>query len=189
MINSPPQLSQLQSGLDSIKILSELNNPSSIKSIEQKIIAFHALNDTEAKKAQEARDLIKKHSDILEETKGIAAGNYQEKKSILTERKNFEDEKSEEYKKIDIAKGTVELRRQEAQFLMDEANSKQNDIALRETELNKAKTLHAENVAKLLQDQKSLSDERKKLESQKQAILDLDRETKAKVDALKKFNF
>lgn len=159
------------------------------KSIEDDIRKFHALNDTEAKKSEEARALIKKNSDILETARKISEENSIEREKIISERISFNEEKSREYEKIDIEKGSINLQKREAQSLIDEARAKHIELSSREEDLANSRIEHAKNATKLLQEQKLLDEKRRELEEHRQAVIDLDRDTRAKVEALKKFNF
>lgn len=159
------------------------------KSIEQDIVSFHALNETEAKNAQEAKAVIKQNESLVQEAMKISLKNEQDKKAIDSMREKFEEERRLEYQKIADAKLPANEALVRAQVLRNEVDALKEDVAVREKQLASDKHTHGESVEELEKDRKVLAEERKTLETQKQAIIDLDSSVKAKIEKLKQFNF
>lgn len=183
----PPSLSNADAIAKAIPILSTLVNDR--KSIESDIKSFHALNDTEAKKAQEARSTIKIHEQTLVEIKKTEAIVEKEKVDLQKAKSTFEQEKADEYQKIANAKLPANEALVKAQTLLDESKARQSDVALREEALEQAKKDHAKLVEAHLQKEKESAVERKKMDDQKKAILALDKAITDKLETLKKLNF
>lgn len=188
-ISIPHSLTQAEAVISLSSLLQKLMDVNERKSLADDIKAFHALNDTEAKKAQEARDLIKSHAETVEKIRATSLANKQASDSLSIERTVWEQKKMSEQAAIEEAKNNVASSLADAHALAEAATQMQNDLAVRESALEENKGAHAENVRKLLSDQNKLAEERQSLEAQKRAILDLDKDVKAKVEALKKFNF
>ena len=125
----------------------------------------------------------------IEDAKKITLQNASDKATLQSQRLSFAEEKRQEYQKIADAKLPANEALVRAQELRDEAKKIQDDVAARENALSAAKTEHEKNISKFEEDKATLATERQTLEDQKQALIELDRQTKAKVEALKKFNF
>jgi hypothetical protein len=183
----PPSLSSADAIVKTIPLLEQLVGNRA--TIESDIKSFHALNEAEAEKAQKARDLIKEHFDILEETRKTSLKNQDDSDKLKADKVAFEEEKKQEYQKIADAKLPTNEALTRAQELRDEAEATKNSVISLQESLNADKGSHALNVAQLAEEKKSVEEERKKIDEYKQSVIELDRQTKANLEALKKFNF
>lgn len=188
-ISVPKSLSSAEAILSLATSLQTFIDPSERKKIADEVRAFHALNDTEARKAQEARDTIKQNSSILQENQKIAALNEQNQKQLVSDRAIFEEEKRHEYQKISDAKLPANEALVRAQQLRDEAKGLQDDVAAREKALDAERAEHEKNVLKLGQDKESFGEDKKALEEKRTAILNLEKQTNEKLQKLKQMNF
>lgn len=185
----PPSLKSADASLSLAESLSILIDPSKRKAIADDIKAHHALNDTEAKKAEDARSLIKEHTSVLNETKASEQRINKATKDLETEKTNFKSEKDAEWAKVALAKGEAKDALEKAQMLHKQALDAQNKANQKEVDLNKAVDEHTINVKKLAQDKAALAEDYNELAKTKKEILNLDAQTKAKVEKLKQFNF
>lgn len=185
----PPSLKNADASLSLAESFSVLLDPVKRKAIADDIKAHHALNDTEAKKAADALTLIKQHSDILAETRISEDKISKERKDLSYEQAHFKAEREAEWEKIRIARSDAKKALDEAQDLHDLAVDIQNKVNLKEAELSKAKDEHMVNVKKLSDDTMALELKRKEIEQFQKQVIDLDVQTKAKVEKLKQFNF
>lgn len=188
-IYTPASLSAADAVLSIASQLEKLNNPSSRKKIEDDIVAAHALNETEARKASEARLLIKQHSEILEETKKTSEKNINDKNLLENEKSAFKAEIENENLKLNVRKSDIDKLFSEAKKLHDEAVEFHKNISIREEELNREKNTHKENIRKLSEKEGDLEKSRQDIEAARNQVMTLDKEIKAKVDKLKQFNF
>lgn len=185
----PQSLNGADAVLAMVAQMENLLDTNKRKAMTDDIIKFHALNDTEKKKADEARALIKQHADILEETRKLAASTAEEKKNLSENKKQFEIEMQEQREKLAIEKNSVKGALDEAKKLNDQAIEMKNNMTEREAELFKNKYAHAENINKFEEDKKSLEKQRSDIDEYKRQVIALDNETKTKVEKLKQFNF
>ena len=74
----PPSLNNADAALNLADSLAKLLDPKERAKIADDIKAHHALNDAQAKKHTDALTLIKKHQDILDETKRTEIKNRKE---------------------------------------------------------------------------------------------------------------
>lgn len=189
-LNIPHVLTNADSALKFlIPIVEQLSDDKKRKAIESDIKNFHALNDSESKKHDEAKSLIKKHSDVLDETRSIAESNKKEKETLAKERIAFSDEMAKEREKLAAEKLEVQKYANEAAALYAEAIKIQDVANVKEEGLVKQKEEHYAAVKKLLQDTEDLEAQRAELDKYRESILDLDRTTKEKLEGLKKYNF
>lgn len=87
-ITVPPILENTQSAFDIIQTVLSAD-PKQIKKIEESIKEYHALNDTEKKKAAEARELIIQHQKVLSEINNATLRLTEDKDSLGKERQQF----------------------------------------------------------------------------------------------------
>lgn len=188
-IAAPRNLSNANAILSLADSFAKILDPSERKKIADDIREFHALNETEAKKAEDARSLIKKHTDILEETRRNSASNEQERKDISQERIQFNTEMEAARAKIAFDKSEAKTALDTAQKLHEQAVDIQDKANFKEKSLNQGLQDHQINVKKLEDDAVALGKQRDDIEKFKQEVLAMEKETKAKVEALKKYNF
>lgn len=185
----PPSLSTADAVFNIAVQLEKLNSPTARKKIEEDIIAAHALNETEAKKLDEAKELIKKHSDILQETRRIADQTAQEKKDLNLEKTAFKEEMEGSNLKINARKSEVEDALQKATALNNQAIESHKLLNTREDELKRFRDDLEVRELKLKKDMAALDKTKSDIDSYKESVLALDKQTKAKVEKLKEFNF
>lgn len=188
-IFTPPSLSSANASLNIAESLAKLLDPKERQKIADDIKSHHALNDTEAKKASDARALIKEHSDILQETRNAEARIAKERKELEQEKSDFITEAHAERAKISLSKSDAKDALEKAQTLHQQAIDIQNRANAKELDLSRSLAEHAAATKKLLEDRRVLEKDRKEIEEFKKQVLELDAQTKAKVDALKKYNF
>jgi hypothetical protein len=185
----PASLNSADVSLSIANSLSVLVDPKERAKIADDIKAHHALNDIEAKKAAEARALIKQHQDILNETNRVAEKNKADKEALEESQKKFNADCEIERQKIATKWSDVSDAAQTAKDLNAKAEGMINDVASREESLRKAKETHANDVKKLGEDAAALEEKRKGIEKFQIEVSALDTATKSKVEKLKQFNF
>ena len=188
-ISVPHSLNEAKATLNLADSFAKILDPNERKKIADDIVKFHALNDTEAKKAEDARNLIKQNADILAETQKTASQLAADKKELEQNKLTFATETATERNKIKDEWAKVKTASDAAKDLHDKANGMINDVTARESSLRADKEAHADNVKKLAAEQESLKSDRAKLDKYREEVLALDNETKAKVEKLKQFNF
>jgi hypothetical protein len=159
------------------------------KAMTEDIVKFHALNEAEKKKAADARALIKQHTDILEETRRIAANTEEEKKNLISAKQQFEFDSQSERSKIAARKLEVDDILQKTAKLHDETKEMKDNIESKIIALSKRELEHAENVKKHEEEKQALAKQKSDIDQYKNQVIALDNETKAKVEKLKQFNF
>lgn len=170
-------------------ISKQISDPKEREKIADDIKAFHALNEIEFKKSSDARDLIKRHSDILTETKKTEDNIAKQRGELANEKEQFNTEKEAEKAKINLEKSNVKEALEKAQDLHKQAVEIRDKAIAKESFLTKEKEAHEANVRAHIAEKESLENQRKEIENYKSQVLALDAQTKAKVEALKKFNF
>ena len=188
-ISVPSGLRNEDAALAFATSLQKLLDPIERKKVEAEVIAHHALSDAEAKKASDARALIKQHSDILEETKKISAQNKKDADILDQKQKEFYQQSEAEKLKISAKWSEVNAAQEEAKALHTKAENLINDVYSREEALRKDKELFAQEVAKLSKEKENVVEKQKDLDKQRVEIAALDSETKAKLEKLKQLNF
>lgn len=185
----PQSLNGADAVLAMVQQMENLLDNNKRKAMTDDIIKFHALNDTEAKKAADARALIKQHTDVLEQTRKIAADTDEEKKNLALAKQQFQVEMEAERAKLFIEKSDVKNAFEKAKALNDQAVEIQNNVTMRESELLKNKAEHVDNVKKHEEKEKALLKQKSEIDEYKRQVIALDNETKSKVEKLKQFNF
>lgn len=185
----PPSLTGADAAKGILDLLEKLNDPNNRKRIESDIVAAHALNDTEAKKHADALKLIQKHSDILSETQKAQEQLKSDKIALDAKETSFKSEVEVEHAKLNAKTDAVKDDTQKAAELFAQANDLHNTIAVREDELRQAKEIYQANLVKYQADLEALKTKQNEIEKFRQQVLNLDRQTKEKVEALKKYNF
>lgn len=166
----------------------KLLDPKERAKIADDIKAHHALNTIEAKKADDAKSLIKQHTAILDETKKISEQNKKDAEELHQKQITFDEASKAEMSKIKAERDDVEQSTKDAKTLHDKATSMINDVANRESDLKKDKETHKSKVNKQAEDQKSLDNKLEEVEEiKKQQTVILD-EIKAKKAAVAAFN-
>jgi len=188
-INNPPALNEADSALKFVTLFQKLMDPVQRKTIADDITAFHALNDTEAKKAADARDLIKKHTEILNDTKRISEQNAKDRKDLEQDKVAHNAAVDAANQKLTSDRNLLVDERAKAKKIADEGELAMSLALQKENELKITKSDHESEVAKLNKDKQDLADEKKKIDEYKKQVIALDEETKAKVAKLKQFNF
>ena len=177
----PAQLSNLES---IVKELAPVLNESARKKIGDDIVAFHALNESESKKAAEARALIKQHSDILEAAKKQAMQNKLDAETLEKKRLKTESDLKEKRKKLEEDSAALSTASQDALTLHNNAVEKLNEVSKRDRGLAAQKESHAIDVKTLADDRASLSKEYEKVEAIKKQHSELLESLKAKHEAV-----
>lgn len=187
-IFAPVSLNTANAVLNLAESFGRILDPTERKKISNDVVAFHALNDAEAKKSADAKALIKQHTDILEETKRIAAQNKKDTAELDQQKVGFKAESEAERLKISEEWSNVKVASEAAKALHDKAASIINDVAKREDDLRQQKEEHAINVKKLKDGQDSLKKEYEKVEEIKRQHTELLESIKTKQAAIAAFN-
>lgn len=188
-ISIPHALNQASLALSFVDSLSKLLDPSERKKISDDIKNHHALNESEFKKSEEARLLIKKHQEILDETKKVSEKNEQEKKGLEQEKMRFKSECEAESLSLFKKRSDADLSKENAEKLCKEAEEIQMKTNEKERQLNKDKEEHNKNVKQYIEDKRDLEKLRKETDKYKNEVVALDKETKNRIAKLKEFNF
>lgn len=185
----PSSLTGADAAKGILEQLEKLNDPENRKKIEADIMAAHKLNETEAKKAAEARSLIKKHQDILDETRRIYDATIKEKDDLAKEKSLFKLEMEAERLKLSVEKSTAQDAVNKAAELNKQTNSMKEDLADREALLRTNTEIQLSDVKRHTEEKLLLQKQKIDLDSYKDQILALDKQTNEKVEKLKQFNF
>jgi hypothetical protein len=185
----PQSLNGADAVLAMVSQMENLLDTNKRKAMTEDIIKFHALNDAEAKKAADARAMIKQHTDVLEQTRKLAADTAEEKKNLALAKQQFEVEMQAEKAKLALEKSDVKIALDKATQLNSQAVEMKNNVTMRENELSKNKAEHVENLKKHEDEKKALTKQKADIDEYKRQVIALDNETKAKVEKLKQFNF
>lgn len=188
-ISSPHSLTNADSLLYLADALKALLDDSQRAKIAADIKAHHALNDTEAKKAVDALAVIKEQSDALVLIQNIERNVAKMKADLSVERENFTAEKEAEWKKINASKAAATEALAKAQTLHNDAVELQGKANSKETALAAMKSEHDTNVEALNAVAKELDRKQREIEDFRNKVIELDKQTKAKVEALKAYNF
>lgn len=185
----PPSLSTADATLKIAEALQKLTDPKERQKIETDIVAHHALNDAEAKKASDARALIKQHQAVLDETKRIFEQNKKDTAALAQKQEAFRQECEAERLAISQEWSDAKTASETAKNLHTKAEGMINSVGKREDDLRRAKKEHEENLNKHEEAKKALKKQKDDVDEYKRQVLALDNETKAKVEGLRKFNF
>src|ERR1700733_5271301 len=117
----PASLSAADANLSLAQSLAVLIDPKERAKIADDIKAHHALNESEAKKASDARNLIKQHSDILEETNRVTAQNKKDAADLVKKQADFKAESEAEKVKISEKWSDVKAAAETAKNMHDKA--------------------------------------------------------------------
>lgn len=188
-ISVPRSLTAADAALSFADSLTKLIDPALRAKIADDIKAHHALNETEAKKADDARSLIKKNQDILDETIRISYQNKKCGEELDSQRFNFKADSESERQRIEDKWKEVKAAAAAASNLHVNAEKMIADVEKRENALKSDKIEHEKNVNKLTTDRSALEKERLDIDEYKNKIIALDKTTNEKVDKLKQFNF
>lgn len=178
----PAPLSNLEA---IVKELAPVIDPSARKKIADDIAAFHALNAAEAKKAADARALIKQHQDVLAETKRITEQNKADAEQIRKDRENFVAEAKAEGEKLKAERDNLTTASKDAMRLHDEAVSKLEEAKTKENEIKEQRRLHAIDVQRLSDKENALNKEYEKVEAIKKQHTELLESIKSKDEAIR----
>lgn len=185
----PPALANADAALSLASSLEVLVDPVKRAKIADDIKAHHALNDTEKKKSEDARALIQKHADILSETQATEARITKAQKELDAQHVQFEAEKETEAHKNVRAKAEAEDLLNKAQFMKQQADQALATSNAKEQEVAKARTENENRTNQLAAYKIQLDKTKEEIEEYRQSVLKMEEKAKAKVSALKQFNF
>lgn len=183
----PQSLNQAVASLSIAESLAKLVDPKERAKIADDIKSHHALNETEEKKHSDALSLIKKHQEILDETRVVSEKNKIESESIDKKKQDTDQYCSEENKKIEEKWSVVKIAAETAKSLHTKAEGMINGVAAREDALRKEKEEQLNNAKKLEEDRKNLDKEYEKVEEIKRQhteLLENVKSTQAAIAAL-----
>lgn len=187
-ISVPHSLASANAGLSLAESLARLLDPAERKKIADDVCAHNALNDTEAKKAQEAREMIQKHQVVLDETRALEGKLAKEKSDFEQEKIDFKSACDGENKKIGSIKADALAEQEKAKKLLNQIEAAQASFDKDKREMvTKAEQLKKDNE-KLVIDRKKLDDELKKAEEIKSAALKLQSSMQIKLEEARRFN-
>lgn len=187
-ISVPHGLTQATAILDFADNLKKLLDPSERKKIADDIVQFQALNDTEAKKASDARLLMKQHQDVLDEMKKENDRIAAERKALKKEKDDFDEFRQKELAKIAEERSLAENDKTNLVAGLAQRDTIDRELRLREIELNKKEKEVDLATKKLAEDTLALDKSRKEIESHKASVQELDQRINEKLEAVKKFN-
>lgn len=184
----PPSLSSADATLKIADALQKLLDPKERQKIEADVKAHHALNDAEAKKAEDARALIKQHQSVLDETKRISEKNKKEVEDLAQKQIAFNQDFEAERIKISEEWSNVKTAAETAKNLHSKAESMISDVAKREDDLRKEKKSHEIESLKVLDKAKEAESTLKKAEEIKKQHTELLESIRSKQAAIAAFN-
>ncbi len=188
MITIPPSLNSADANLALADSLAKLLDPKERAKIADDIKAHHALNDTESRKAEEARKIIAEHLSILEETKKISEQVAKDRKKLEEDRIKFAADIASDNVRVTEEKDRLDEKKKQNDGILKQAEEMKSDLVARELKLAEDRLALESEIKMLEEDRKSFVDAK----GQRQSVLDnLDKEIASKrevIDALKKFN-
>jgi len=184
----PHSLSNANAGLSLAESLAKLLDPAERKKIADDVRSFNALNETEAKQAKEARELIKKNGDILDETRKTEGRIAKEKKDFEQEKKDFASSSEAEKQKIAILKSEAEAEQEKSKKLLNQIELNQNTLNDGKRDLAGKIDQYKRDSDKLANDRKKADDDLKESDRIKAEAENLLKSTKEKIAKLREHN-
>lgn len=189
MITGPQSLLNADATIDIAEALVKLIDPKERQRISDDIKAFHALNDTEAKQASEARVLIKRNADILKQNQETEERIAKVNNDLQSAQAQFEIDKKNALDDIATKQEEHDSAMADAVALSASAQTVLESVKAKELQLAADRSAYEIDVKKLGDDLKALDKRKKEIEAFKQQVLALNSQTEEKLSSLKQFNF
>lgn len=182
-ITVPPILEDTQRAFDIIKNVSSLD-AKHIKEVECYIKNFHALNDTEKNKHEEAKKLISKYQELLDSSNKATIQLNLDKDNWAKEKKQFEDNKKSYLDDLAVKHHVLDEGKNVLLKQQDELEESKRQIKVAQDSLTAITNQNLEKEKIFLQKEVSLKLKEEELNNREEKIILSESKVKNKIAEL-----